>query len=176
MDIRPEIRLDAQAIDEVVGTAFPDGGVSEVQMVHDLRANEDAFIPELSLVAVEGGTVVGHVLFTIVHYVPDDGSAETPILSLAPLAVRPSHHNQGIGGRLVDVGLRKASLRPEPFCVVLGHPSYYPRFGFEPAIPQGIRLPFDLADESAFMMRRLAAFDPSYSGTFRYSWELPQTT
>ena len=170
MDIRPEIRLDARAIDEVHATAFPDGGVSEVQMVHDLRANEDAFIPELSLVAVEGGTIVGHILITIVHYVPDDGSAETPILSLAPLAVRPSHHNQGIGGRLVDVGLRKASLRVEPFMVVLGHPSYYPRFGFTRADELGIRCPFPGASDGAYMVRRLPGFRPVKTpGTVRYA-------
>ena len=170
MDIRPEIRTDERAIDEIHATAFPDGGTSEVQMVHDLRAHEDAFIPELSLVAVEGGTVVGHVLLTVVHYVPDDGSDETPILSLAPLAVRPSHQNQGIGGRLVDVGLRKASLRPEPFCVVLGHPSYYPRFGFTRADELGIRCPFPGATDGAYMVRRLPGFRPVKTpGTVRYA-------
>ncbi|HVF32301.1 MAG TPA: N-acetyltransferase [Acidimicrobiales bacterium] len=169
MNVRPEIRMDERAIDEVHARAFPDGGVAEVQMVHDLRANEDAFVPELSLVAVEGGAVVGHILFTIVHYVPDDGSAETRILSLAPLAVRPSHHDQGIGGRLVDVGLRKASLRPEPFVVVLGHPSYYPRFGFTRADELGIRCPFPDATDGAYMVRRLPGFRPVRTpGTVRY--------
>ena len=58
MDIRPEIRLDARAIDEVHASAFPDGGTAEVQMVHDLRADEEAFVPELSLVAVINATMV----------------------------------------------------------------------------------------------------------------------
>ena len=169
MDIRPEIRLDARSIDEVVSTAFPNGGVDEVAMVHDIRDDVDKFVPELSLVAVEGGTIVGHVLFSIVHYVPDDGSEETPILSLAPLAVRPSHQNQGIGGRLVDVGLRRASLRPEPFCVVLGHPEYYPRFGFTRADELGIRCPFPGATDGAYLVRRLPGFRPVRTpGTVRY--------
>ena len=169
MDIRPEIRMDERAILEVHGEAFPDGGTSEVEMVRELRAAEEAFVPELSLVAVEGGKVVGHVLFTIVHYVPDDGSEETAILSLAPLAVRPSHQNQGIGGRLVDVGLRKASLRPEPFVVVLGHPAYYPRFGFTRADELGIRCPFPGATDGAYLVRRLPGFRPVRTpGTVRY--------
>ena len=169
MDIRPEIRMDERSIDEVHARAFPDGGVAEVRMVQDLRANDEAFVPDLSLVAVEGGTIVGHVLFTIVHYVPDDGSEETAILSLAPLAVLPSHQNQGIGGRLVDVGLRKASLRPEPFVVVLGHPSYYPRFGFTRADELGIRCPFPDATDGAYMVRRLPGFRPAATpGTVRY--------
>ncbi|HVF32367.1 MAG TPA: N-acetyltransferase [Acidimicrobiales bacterium] len=169
MEIRPEIRLDERSILEVHATAFPDDGVAEVEMVKQLRAADDVFVPELSLVAVEGGRIVGHVLFTIVHYVPDDGSAETPILSLAPLAVRPSHQNQGIGGRLVDVGLRKASLRLEPFCVVLGHPTYYPRFGFTRADELGIRCPFPGAGDGAYQVRRLPGFRPVRTpGTVRY--------
>ena len=169
MDIRPETRRDEAAIDAVHAAAFPDGGVAEVKMVRDLR-DSPGFVPDLSLVAVEGGTVVGHILFTVVHYVPDeDPTDETPILSLAPLAVLPTHHDQGIGGRLVDVGLRKASLRPEPFCVVLGHPSYYPRFGFTRADELGIRGPFPGASDGAYMVRRLPGFRPVKTpGTVRY--------
>ena len=168
MDIRPEIRQDERAVDDVHAQAFPNGGVDEVAMVRELR-DSPAYVPDLSLVAVEGGIVVGHVLFTVVHYVPDDGSEETPILSLAPLAVLPSHQNQGIGGRLVDVGLRKASQRPEPFCVVLGHPTYYPRFGFTRADEAGIRCPFPGASDGAYMVRRLPGFRPVKTpGTVRY--------
>ncbi|HUP86002.1 MAG TPA: N-acetyltransferase [Acidimicrobiales bacterium] len=169
MDVRPEIRMDERSIDEVHALAFPNGGPSEVAMVHELR-DSPAFLPELSLVAVEGGVIVGHILVTLVHYVPDDRSFdETPVLSLAPLAVRPSHQDQGIGGRLVDVALRRASLRPEPFMVVLGHPSYYPRFGFRRADELGIRCPFPGASDGAYMVRRLPGFRPvATPGTVRY--------
>jgi putative acetyltransferase len=168
MDIRPEIRSDERAIDELHRAAF--GGPDEAAMVAGLREDPDAYLPELSLVAVEGGTVVGHVLFTIAHYVPDDDPEhETPILSLAPLAVLPARQDQGIGGRLVEVGLRTASRRPEPFCVVLGHPGYYPRFGFTRADELGIRCPFPGATDGAYMVRRLPGFRPVRTpGTVRY--------
>ncbi len=166
MNVRPEIRSDERAIDELHRAAF--GGEVEPAMVRDLRGGE-AYLPDLSLVAVEGGTVVGHILFTLVHYVPDDGTAETPVLSLAPLAVVPARQNQGIGGRLVDVGLRRASMRPEPFVVVLGHPSYYPRFGFTSADELGIRCPFPDATDGAYQVRRMPGFRPVKTpGTIRY--------
>jgi putative acetyltransferase len=179
MDIRPEIRADERGIDEVVRLAFGGGGVprvggndgeEEVEMVHRLRADADAFVPDLSLVAVEGGTIVGHVLFTVVHYVPDQTPEEPPaILSLARLAVHPPPQRQGIGSRLVDVGLRKASTRPEPFVVVLGHPTYYPRFGFRRADELGIRCPFPNATDGAYQVRRLPGFRPVKTpGTVRY--------
>ena len=168
MEVRPEIRADERGIDEVVRLAFE--GDDEVEMVHRLRADPDAYVPELSLVAVEGGTIVGHVLFTVVHYVPDDDPEHpTAILSLAPLAVHPTRQRQGIGGRLVDVGMRKASTRPEPFVVVLGHPTYYPRFGFTRADELGIRCPFPNATDGAYMVRRLPGFRPVKTpGTVRY--------
>ena len=170
MDIRPEIRADERAIDEVHRQAFPDDGVTEIQMVHDLRESE-GYVPELSLVAVEGGQVVGHILVTVVHYVPDeDGAAEVPVLSLAPLGVLPARQDQGIGGRLCDVAIRRSSRRAEPFMVVLGHPSYYPRFGFTDAAEAGIRCPFPGASPGAYMVRRLPGWRPVKTpGTIRYA-------
>lgn len=165
VDIRPEIRSDERAIDAVHRQAF--GGEDEVAMVRDLRAG-DTYVPELSLVAVEGGRVVGHVLFSVVAFVPDGDGPEVPILSLAPLGVLPAVQQQGIGSRLVDTGLRRASTRPEPFVVVLGIPAYYPRFGFTPASAQGIRCPFPGAPDDAYLVRRLPGFRPVGPGTVRY--------
>jgi putative acetyltransferase len=176
VDIRPEIRADEAGIDEVHGQAFPNGGVDEIRMVHDLRAGE-GYVPELSLVAVEASPrpfghsqVVGHILVTVVHYVPDEeGAAEVPVLSLAPLAVLPARHDQGIGSRLCDVAIRRASTRPEPFMVVLGHPDYYPRFGFTDAEAMGIRCPFPGVTPGAYMVRRLPGWRPVKTpGTIRY--------
>lgn len=167
MDIRAEIRADERAIDEIHRSAF--GGEDEPKMVKDLR-DSDGFVPELSLVAVQGGTVVGHVLFTIVTFVPDDeAKPEVPVLSLAPLGVLPSAQRQGVGTRLVDTGLRRASTRPEPFVVVLGIPAYYPRFGFRKASEQSIRCPFPDAADEAYMVRRLPGYRPVGPGTIRYA-------
>ena len=169
MEIRPERPQDAARIDEVHRAAFPNGGADEIQMVHDIRAG-DGFVPELSLVAVEGGEVVGHILVSVVHYVSDEPDvADVPVLSLAPLAVMPERHDQGIGSRLCEAALRKASTRPEPLMVVLGHPSYYPRFGFTDAGDLGIRCPFPGASPGAYMVRRLAGWRPIKTpGTIRY--------
>jgi putative acetyltransferase len=170
VDIRPELRTDERSIDEVHRQAFPNGGVDEIRMVHDLRSGE-GFVPELSLVAVEGAEVVGHILVTVVHYVPDEeGAAEVPVLSLAPLGVLPARQDQGIGGRLCDVAIRRASRRDEPFMVVLGHPSYYPRFGFVDAESVGVRCPFPGASPGAYMVRRLPGWRPVKTpGTVRYA-------
>jgi putative acetyltransferase len=169
VEIRPERPQDEARIDEVHRRAFPDDGVDEIQMVHDIRAGE-GFVPELSLVAVEGGEVVGHILVSVVHYVADEADVdEVPVLSLAPLAVLPDRHDQGIGSRLCEVAMRKASMRPEPFVVVLGHPSYYPRFGFTDAAELGIRCPFPGATPGAYMVRRLPGWRPiTTPGTIRY--------
>ena len=172
MDVRPEIRADERAIDELHRAAF--GGDDESAMVVDLRAS-DGYLPELSLVAVQGGTVVGHLMLTLVTLVPDDEAAgEVTLLSLAPVGVVPEVQNQGIGTRLVDVAMRRASKRPEPLVVVLGHPNYYPRFGFRRASELGIRCGLgDVADE-AYLVRRLPGFRPTPAGVVEYRYSAAQ--
>jgi predicted N-acetyltransferase YhbS len=139
-------------------------------MVVDLRGSE-GYLPDLSLVAVQGGTVVGHLMLTLVTLVPDDeAKAESALLSMAPVGVLPDVQNQGIGSRLVDVAMRRASKRPEPLVVVLGHPTYYPRFGFRRASELGLRCGLgDVADE-AYMVRRLPGFRPVPPGTVEYRY------
>lgn len=168
MDVRPEIRADERAIDELHRLAF--GGDDESAMVVELRAGA-GYLPELSLVAVQGGTVVGHLMLTLVTLVPDDETkAESPLLSMAPVGVLPAVQNQGIGSRLVDVAMRRASKRPEPLVVVLGHPTYYPRFGFRRASELGLRCGLgDVADE-AYMVRRLPGYRPLPPGVVEYRY------
>jgi putative acetyltransferase len=174
MDVRPEIRADAAAIAEVHRLAFADPsrgyeGEDEVRMVEELRRGP-TYLPALSLVAVEGGKVVGHILFTLVTFLPDEpGLGDVQVLSLAPLGVLPRVQGQGVGARLVNTGIRRASVRPEPFVVVLGSPAYYGRFGFTPASAHGIRCPFPDAPEAAYQVRRLPGYRPvGGPGTIRY--------
>ena len=156
MDIRPERPEDFDEIDDVVAAAFkqPD----EAGLVRHIRTTE-YYIPELSLVALEDGAIVGHVM----HSYARIGDRRVP--QLAPLAVRPDRQKDGIGDALTREALRLADERGEPIVLVLGHPTYYPRFGFEPARPLGIEPAIaDLPDE-VWMACKLRAYDPAITGT-----------
>jgi len=148
--IRPETTEDYAAIHEVNLLAF--GQEIEPRLVEALRESPD-FIPELSLVAIEGGQVVGHILFSPMVIETKDGAV--PALTLAPLAVRPEFQNQGIGSQLVRRGIERCRTLGHRIVVVVGHPTYYPRFGFSPARARGLEAPFPVPDE-AFMVLELA--------------------
>lgn len=150
LTIRAERRGDAGAVGLLHRAAF--GGDSEAVLVDRLRET-DAFVPELSVVAEDDGTVVGHILLTRAHVV-GTGVRESA-LALAPMAVLPERQREGIGSRLVEHALGAARARGHGLVIVLGHPAYYPRFGFVPASRYGIRCPFEAPDE-AFMALWLA--------------------
>lgn len=166
MEVRPEVRADERAIAEVHRLAF--GREDEANLVAALRGG-DAYLPELSLVALRGGAVVGHVLVTLAELVPAAGEAETiqSVLALAPLAVRPENQGRGVGRGLVEAAVRRASVRREPVIVVLGEPGFYGRLGFGPASALGIEAPFPVPD-GALQIRRLPAFRSACAGTIRY--------
>lgn len=152
VDIRSEIRADERAIGELYRLAF--GRDDEAKTVEGLREAE-AYLPELSLVATQAGVVSGHAVFTVAHFVPDDEDRpEVPVLSLTLLAVLPDRQGQGIGKRLVETGLRRASVRSEPFVVVDGPVAYFERFGFRPGV-EGL-------------IRRLPGYRPPGPGAIRY--------
>jgi putative acetyltransferase len=143
--IRPEKAEDYQAIAAVIEQAF--GQRNEAELVNKLRKREE-FIPELALVAISAGRIVGHTLFFPVAIVSGDSLTKT--VSLAPLAVHPDFQLRGIGSRLVEAGLRKAKELGFESVTVVGYPVYYARFGFRRASDWGLRLPFDAPDD-AFM-------------------------
>jgi putative acetyltransferase len=147
MTIRPEKPEDIPAIRIVNERAF--GRPAEAELVDALRQNGKAAI---SLVAEDDGRIVGHVLFSPVT-IQSKGTGLTGI-GLAPLAVIPERQNQRIGSMLVEHGLRLCWEEGHPFAVVLGHPDYYPRFGFVPASRFGIKSEYDVADE-VFMVMEL---------------------
>jgi predicted N-acetyltransferase YhbS len=131
-----------------------------------LRAS-DAWVDGLSLVAVDAtDRVVGHLLLSRVELARVDGTSWR-VLSLAPMAVLPEAQGRGAGSALVRAALGEADQRREPFVVVLGHPGYYPRFGFVPASRHGITCPYPVSDE-VFLVAPLAADDPTMSGRIRY--------
>jgi putative acetyltransferase len=145
--IREERAGDEAEIRRVVTSAF--GAPAEADLVEALRAS-DAWLPGLSLVAIEAGEVVGHALFTRAAIQAAD--ARLAIVALAPVATAPARQRHGIGGGLIRAGLERARANGERIAIVLGHPGYYPRFGFEPAVPRGITCVFAQGEhESAFM-------------------------
>jgi len=148
--IRPEEAKDHKTVHDINLAAFEGG--PEADLVDTLRSS----CPDhLSLVAEEDGKVVGHILFTPVVVEIPDGVVEG--MGLAPMAVSPNRQRSGIGSLLVRRGLEVLQKRSCPFVVVLGHPEYYPRFGFERASRLGLRSQWDGVPDEAFMV---TVFDP----------------
>lgn len=137
------------SIQEVVTAAF--GRTSEAKLVEAIR-NTQNFIPELSIVATEKENLIGHILFSPI--VIETQRQTFSALALAPLAVIPTRQREGIGTELVQFGLSKCCELDHNLVIVLGHPNYYLRFGFQPANQFGIRAPFPVP-EQAFMILEL---------------------
>jgi putative acetyltransferase len=149
--VRTEGPDDALGIRRVHRAAF--GRDAEADLVDALRGT-DAWFPALSLVAEEDGAVVGHVLLTRARL--DTGA---PLLALAPVGVLPDRRGRRVGTLLLDEALRRAGETDALAVVVLGHPEYYVRFGFEPAHEFGVRVPFRVPDD-AWQLMRLPAWRP----------------
>ncbi len=146
--IRPERPPDLSRIRELNRLAF--GGIEEADIVDAIRSGGGAV---LSLVAVAGDDlIVGHILFSPVTLVPP--VPELRGLGLGPMAVLPSWQNRGIGTRLVEEGMRHCVDLAVDYVVVLGHPAYYPRFGFLPSVSFNLKSAYDAPPE-AFMVREL---------------------
>ncbi|MCU0427978.1 MAG: N-acetyltransferase [Candidatus Kapabacteria bacterium] len=145
--IRQENRDDFYAVSEVNKLAF--GQDTEANLV-DLLRNSNAFISELSFVATLDDKIIGYILFTKITIINDD-KTETESLALAPMAVRPDFQNKGIGGQLINHGLKIAKELRYKSVIVLGHKDYYPKFGFEPTMKWNIKSPFEISDKGAFM-------------------------
>lgn len=133
--IREEKPGDEAGIREVVREAFRED--DEAELVEQLRADGEV---TLSLVAVEGGQIVGHVLFCPLTVRTLWGPAAA--LALAPLAVLPSHQRRGIGTRLVRAGLAAVGTAGHRIVTVLGHPEFYTRFGFTTEAAEPLYVPF----------------------------------
>lgn len=93
---------------------------------------------------------------------------EVRVLSLAPLAVAPKRQNDGVGSALMHEAIARADTTGESLIMLIGHPNYYPRFGFEQARPLGIEPPPPGAADAVFMLRKLSNYDQSYHGQLIY--------
>ena len=134
----------------------------EADLVGALRSDV-SWIDGLSIVTTDQeGTLVGHALLTRCHI------DETPALCLGPVAVLPEYQGAGAGTAAVRTSLRAAADQGERFVTVLGHPAYYPRFGFTRASVHGITLTIDVPDE-AMMALTLDPDHPLPRGTVRYA-------
>jgi putative acetyltransferase len=143
--IRKEQRGDEEQIRLVNTCAF--GQPAEADIVDTLRKA----CPEgVSLVAVREVKIVGHILFT--PAVIEAKEQEIRGMGLAPMSVQPEFQRQGIGAKLVRAGLDEMRKARQPFVIVLGHPEYYPRFGFARASRYGIVSQYDNVPDEAFMI------------------------
>ena len=157
--IRPEHRTDLAAIREVNQEAF--GRADEADLVDALRDGGD-FVASLVAESPEG--VVGHVLFS--HLPISAAERRIVAAALAPVAVRPHRQRQGVGAALVREGIERCRQANLEAVVVLGHPDYYPRFGFSARIAEPLQAPFS---GPAFMALELVPNVLADGGTVRYS-------
>jgi putative acetyltransferase len=147
--IRPEEstnQADRSAIRTVNIAAF--GGPAEADLVDNLRAQRHALV---SLVAEQDREIVGHILFSRMWI--QAPAASVPAVALAPLAVLPKHQRKGIGGQLVLQGLALLRVAGESIVIVVGHPGYYPKFGFSTDRARLLQSPFP---PDAFMAAELS--------------------
>lgn len=162
--VRAEVLSDHDEIASVVTRAF--GSPNQARLVAAIRASSN-FVPGWSLVATVDGRVVGHVMVSYVTL--RDDTSEHRVPSLSPLSVSPDHQGRGIGSALVHAVVSAVDATGAPLIVLEGSPWYYPRFGFEYAVPLGItiKLP-DWAPAEAAQVLRLSRYDPVIRGQLVY--------
>jgi putative acetyltransferase len=162
--IRKEQPGDINGIREFNEQAF--GQRTEANIVDKLRGNSAGL---LSLVAIQEDRIVGHILFSPAEIEQD---RETIVgMGLAPMAVLPEYKRQGIGSLLVQKGISILKNRNCPFIMVLVHPEYYPRFGFERASLHGIRCQWDVSDDAFMILVLDRPVMKKFAGTARYQDE-----
>ena len=167
MKVRAEKPEDLEAIRKVNVTAF--GQESEADLVDQLRGAASTF----SFVAVESEQIVGHIFFSPVAI---EGECEDSllILGLAPIAVLPEYQRKGIGSSLIQHSLEECAQLGCKAVVVLGHPEYYPKFGFVPAKEKGLRCEYTVPDEAFMVLELESGALEGCVGMVRYCLEFNQ--
>ena len=166
--VRQETEADHPAVSDLIQEAFKQEVYSDHQeqfLVSRLRKS-DAFVPELSLVAEIDGKVVGHILLTKIKIKNSRQTFES--LALAPVTVSPQYQKKGTGSQLIKTAHREAKSLGYKSIILLGHPDYYPRFGYIPAHKFGINLPFDVPKENCLAIELVNNGLDGASGTVEY--------
>ena len=162
MLVREETPQDHEAIREVNRLAFD--GDAEVRLIDRLRADGDVV---LSLVAQIDGEVVGHILFSKLESKTTGRGIKA--VALAPMAVSPEFQERGIGTAMIERGLALCRERGYTVVVVLGHPDYYPRFGFSREKAQALESPYSELGEAYMALELVPGALDGVSGTVRYA-------
>lgn len=149
--IRTETEQDLEQIRQVNIEAFGNRN-DEADLVDRIRSS-DGYIPELSIVAERNGEIIGHILLSKAEIVREEESRE--VIVLAPIAVKPDDQKRGIGKRLITEGLLRCKGLGYSLVLLIGHPSYYPKFGFKPARPFGLELKQFQVSDDVFMVCEL---------------------
>lgn len=160
LKVRTEKPGDVPFVHELNALAFPTE--AEADLVDVLRTKVR---PLISLVALDNDDIVGHIMFSPVEL---EGTSSLKIMGLAPMVVSPDRQRSGIGSELVSEGLLRCSESGAGAVVVLGHPDYYPRFGFVPASMMNIQCEYDVPDEAFMVLELIAGCLDGSEGTIKY--------
>ncbi|KPL74802.1 hypothetical protein ADN00_13215 [Ornatilinea apprima] len=162
IEIRPECSSDVTAIHLVNAAAFQQE--NEARLVDQLR---DQGGLTLSMVCIQDDQIIGHIAYSPVVVEFDDGGS-LQALALAPVAILPEHQNSGVGTHLIQVSLDILKAQGHHLVIVLGHPDYYPRFGFKPASGFNIRSPYPVPNEAFMLLELTAGTLENRPGVVRY--------
>jgi putative acetyltransferase len=166
MTVEAETEGNYEQITRLHTLAFDGDG--EAKLVEKLRQTPN-YVPELSLVAKYRNAIIGHVLFYPIKIRTHRKKCTS--LALAPISMIPSFQNRKVGSRLIREGSEKARKLGFKSVIVVGHPEYYPRFGFEKASKYGISAPFNVPDTALFAMESEKDGLKDCSGTIEYPSE-----
>ena len=168
--VRLEVPADAPWVRAVELAAFT--GPEEADIVDRIRSEAPDGWYSLVAIGTPGsgvdGLIVGHLLLSPCPVVDEDGNVLATVLAVGPVAVVPEVQRRGIGSALMHVAASLAVARGVPALVLLGHPEYYPRFGFGSARDAGLAPPTELWPDAAWMARRLPAWSEDMRGTVRF--------
>ncbi len=150
--IRKEKVSDYPAVAALIERAFLTEAMSDHRehILVDRLRQTPGFVPELSLVAEVNHTVVGHILLT--EILIKGTTHESQSLALAPVSVLPAWQGRGIGSKLIEAAHERARQLGYASVLLLGHATYYPRFGYQPATTFGIELPFPAPPENCLAL------------------------